>query len=59
MTAKGGELNLCKPGKIGRMTLRNRMVMPAMGTNLANPDGTVSQHLIDYYETRAAGGVAA
>jgi len=50
-------MKLAEPGRIGRITLRNRIVMPAMGTNLANPDGTVSQHLIDYYEARAAGGV--
>ncbi|UCF57581.1 MAG: NADH:flavin oxidoreductase, partial [Deltaproteobacteria bacterium] len=50
-------MKLTEPGKIGSMTLRNRIIMPAMGTNLANPDGTVSQHLIDYYEARAAGGV--
>ena len=48
---------LAEPGRIGSMTIKNRMVMPAMGTNLANPDGTVSQPLIDYYEARAAGGV--
>jgi len=50
-------MKLAEPGRIGSMTIRNRMVMPGMGTNLANPDGTVSQHLIDYYEARAAGGV--
>lgn len=49
-------MRLSESGKIGTMTVRNRIVMPAMGTNLANPDGSVSQHLIDYYEARAAGG---
>ena len=49
-------MRLAESGKIGTMTIRNRIIMPAMGTNLANPDGSVSQHLIDYYETRAAGG---
>ena len=38
------------------MKIRNRVVMPAMGTNMANLDGTPSQNLIDYYEARAAGG---
>jgi len=27
-----------------------------MGTNLANPDGTVSEEFIDYWEARARGG---
>ncbi|MBT3367126.1 MAG: FAD-dependent oxidoreductase [Nitrospina sp.] len=49
-------MKLAEPGKIGSMTVRNRLVLPAMGTNLANFDGTPSQHLIDYYEARAAGG---
>ncbi|MBW1829493.1 MAG: FAD-dependent oxidoreductase, partial [Deltaproteobacteria bacterium] len=47
---------LAQPGKIGSMKIRNRIVMPAMGTNMANLDGTPSRHLIDYYEARAAGG---
>ena len=47
---------LAQPGKIGTMNIRNRVVMPAMGTNMANLDGTPSQNLIDYYEARAAGG---
>jgi len=47
---------LAQPGQIGTMKIRNRVVMPAMGTNMANLDGTPSQNLIDYYEARAAGG---
>ena len=35
-------MKLAEPGQIGAMTVKNRMVLPAMGTNLANPDGTVS-----------------
>lgn len=49
--------NLIKPIKIGKMSLRNRMVMPAMGTNLANADGTASDMIVDYYSRRANGGV--
>lgn len=49
--------NLLKPGKIGNMELRNRMVMPGMGTNLAAADGTVSDIIADYYARRANGGV--
>lgn len=38
------------------MEVPNRFVVPAMGTNLANPDGTISEDLIAYWETRAKGG---
>jgi len=49
--------NLLKPGKIGNMELRNRMIMAAMGTNLAAADGTVSDVIVNYYARRANGGV--
>lgn len=49
--------NLLKPGKIGKMELRNRMIMPGMGTNLAASDGTVSDTIVNYYARRANGGV--
>ena len=42
---------------IGTMTLKNRIVMPAMGVGLANPDGTVSEAMIEFYKKRAEGGV--
>lgn len=48
---------LLKPGKIGKMELKNRMVMPGMGTNLAAADGTVSDTIVNYYSRRADGGV--
>jgi 2,4-dienoyl-CoA reductase-like NADH-dependent reductase (Old Yellow Enzyme family)/thioredoxin reductase len=48
---------LTQPGKIGKMELRNRMIMPGMGTNLAAADGTVSDVIVNYYARRAAGGV--
>ena len=48
---------LFEPGRIGEMELRNRMVMPAMGTNLATRDGYVTEQMKDYYEERAKGGV--
>ncbi|MFF2450040.1 FAD-dependent oxidoreductase [Neobacillus sp. NPDC058068] len=48
--------NLFKEGKIGNLTLKNRVVMPPMGTNLAGPEGEVTNHLIAYYEERAKGG---
>lgn len=48
---------LFQPGRIGEMTLSNRIVMPPMGTNLADSDGSITQRSIDYYEARARGGV--
>jgi len=38
------------------MELKNRCVMPGMGMNYANPDGTVSEREIAYYTARAKGG---
>lgn len=48
---------LFEPGRIGGMELKNRMVMPAMGTNLATRDGYVTEQMKDYYEERAKDGV--
>lgn len=47
---------LFSPIRIGNMEISNRFVVPPMGTNLANPDGSVSQEFIDYWEARAKGG---
>jgi 2,4-dienoyl-CoA reductase-like NADH-dependent reductase (Old Yellow Enzyme family)/thioredoxin reductase len=49
--------NLLKPGNIGKVELKNRMVMPGMGTNLAHTDGSVSDIIVDYYARRANGGI--
>lgn len=43
-------------GKIGRLEIKNRIVMPAMGTNLASYTGEASDEIIRYYEERAKGG---
>ena len=48
---------LFEPGRIGSLELKNRLVMPPMGTNYALKDGSVTQRQIDYYEERAKGGV--
>ncbi len=47
---------LFEPGRIGSMEIKNRLVMPPMGTSLALKDGTVTDRQIDYYEERAKGG---
>ncbi|WP_071393379.1 oxidoreductase [Bacillus tuaregi] len=48
--------HLFAKGKIGSLTLKNRIVMPPMGTNLSGPDGEITDHMIAYYEERAKGG---
>lgn len=47
---------LFEPVRIGRMQLKNRIVMPPMGTGYAEDEGYVGQRPIDYYEARARGG---
>ena len=48
---------LFEPAWIGRMSLRNRLVMPPMATNYASEEGFVTQRMMDYYQERAKGGV--
>lgn len=47
---------LFEPGSIGKVTIKNRLVMSPMGCGLANLDGTPSEDMIAYYEARAIGG---
>ncbi len=47
---------LLSPIDIGRLTLKNRIVMPAMGTSYAAEDGGVTDQLINYFTARARGG---
>lgn len=44
------------PIKIGSMEIKNRFVVPAMGTNLARHNGEAGEALISYYTERAKGG---
>lgn len=48
--------SLLSPGSIGALKLKNRIVMAPMGSNLSNPDGTLNERIINYYEARAKGG---
>ena len=48
---------LLSPISIGTMELKNRVAMAPMATNWANPDGTMSEIITDYFEARAKGGV--
>lgn len=48
---------LLQPGRIGAMSLRNRLVMSPMETMYGTPDGLPSQRTRDYFAARAKGGV--
>ena len=51
-----GAKKLFEPGKIGRLLVKNRIVMAPMGVfGLVEPDGRISQRGIDYYAERAKG----
>lgn len=44
-------------GRVRKLKLKNRFVMPAMVTCTANSIGEVTQRMVDYYVERAKGGV--
>ena len=48
--------HLLSPLEVGRMTVKNRIVMAPMERNYANADGTVSERTKAHYEARARGG---
>ena len=50
-------VKLFEPGYIGEMRVKNRIMMPAMQTRGADPEGFVTDALIGYYEERAKGGL--
>lgn len=48
---------LMQPIKIGRTTIKNRIVMSGMATGYANMDGSPNTKLLNHYISRARGGV--
>ena len=48
---------LFEPGYIGGLRIKNRIVMPPMGTQFATDTGAVTPKLIRHYARRAQGGV--
>ena len=48
--------HLLQPGKIGKLTLKNRVIFNPCETLYATVGGEVTQKLIDFYVQRAAGG---
>lgn len=47
---------LLQPLLEGRLPLQNRLVMPPMATSKAEPDGTMSDDILDYYDEKSRGG---
>lgn len=48
---------LFTPGKIGSLTIPNRIAMTAASASLSQPDGAMTEEMLAYYEARAKGGV--
>lgn len=48
--------NIFSPLKVKNMTIKNRIIMPPMGTNYASQNGEINSDHIKYYEQRAKGG---
>jgi len=50
-------MRLFEPIEIEGMLIKNRIVMPAVGTMFWDTDGAVTDRLLDFYEERAKNGV--
>ncbi len=48
--------NLFSAGRIGKVVIKNRIVMPPVEVGMANYDGTPSEQIMNYLEARAEGG---
>ncbi len=48
---------LFQPGNIGKLRLKNRLIMNAMGTVLVDSEGNPIERMFDYYRARARGGI--
>ncbi len=48
--------HLLAEGRIGNLTLKNRIIVTAMGVSLAEDDGSVGPRQIAYHEAQAKGG---
>ncbi len=48
--------NLFRPGHVGKLETKNRLVMPAMHTNLGDPEDGLSEEGINFYVARGRGG---
>ena len=50
-------MKLFESGNIGKLSIKNRIVMASVAHGLLERDGNMSQRAIDYYVARARGGV--
>jgi len=48
---------LFSPVKIGHLSIKNRVVLAPMDVGMINPDGSLTERVVNYYEERAKGGV--
>ncbi|ALP91496.1 oxidoreductase [Clostridium butyricum] len=48
--------NIFTPLTVKTMTIKNRVVMPPMGSNFGGANGEITEEHISYYEQRAKGG---
>jgi 2,4-dienoyl-CoA reductase-like NADH-dependent reductase (Old Yellow Enzyme family)/thioredoxin reductase len=48
---------LCEPGKIGKLEIRNRMIIAPMAVGLCSDEGFVGERIIKFLEARAKGGL--
>ena len=48
---------LFEAASIGKLCIKNRLVMPPMLMGYGSADGYVTQRMLDYFEERAKGGV--
>lgn len=48
--------HLLAPGRIGKMTTKNRIVVTAMGVSFADADNSAGDRLVAYHERQAEGG---
>ena len=47
---------LFQPGRIGKLELKNRLVMPAMNSHYADAGHHFTEQALNYYGERALGG---
>src|SRR3972149_2720814 len=57
MSGSGDFKKLMEPGYIGKVRLNNRMIKTGVGTGLIGRGGSVTDNLVNFYETIARGGV--
>jgi len=57
MNNQSNFLKLLEPGMIGNLQIKNRMIMASMGTRLAGIWGEITDSCLEWYITRARGGV--